>query len=148
MTRAQRCVWVVEDNDRDYELIESALALLEQPPEVVRCADGDECMERIRTHPGPGDARPQLVLLDLNMPGYDGRDLLAEIRASRYWRGVPVAILSTSSNPRDVAFCYGNGASSYHFKAMKIAEFRNMVKTVAAFWLHTAVALGPTDFSP
>jgi len=83
--------------------------------------------------------RPALVLMDLNMPGLDGRDALAAIRAEPAFRGLPVVILSTSANPRDVAFCYFHGANAYHVKPVRYTDHLQLLAELLVYWLRIVI---------
>lgn len=128
-------VLVVEDNDRDFEIIATTLLDAGFEHTVKQIGSGEECREHLR------DERriPDLLILDLNLPGLDGRDLLAEIKTDPRLQLIPVVVMTTSSNPRDAAFCYRFGVSSYHIKPLKLSEFRHAVRVIAEFWLRLAV---------
>jgi len=128
-------VLVVEDNDRDFEIIATTLLDAGFEHTVKQVGNGEECREHLRN-----DRQiPDLLILDLNLPGLDGRDLLTEIKADPRLQLLPVVVMTTSSNPRDAAFCYRFGVSSYHIKPLKLSEFRHVVRTIGEFWLRIAV---------
>ena len=90
-------------------------------------------------HPVHGEwARPALILLDLNLPLVHGHDLLLEIRRADWLRLVPVLILSTSNNPRDVERCYASGANSFFTKPVDYDKQRRMVAVICEYWLEFA----------
>jgi len=128
-------VLVVEDNDRDFEIIAGTLEEAGFEHAVVQIASGEECRDYLRED----QHLPELLILDLNLPGLDGRDLLAEIKTDPRLAMIPVVVMTTSSNPRDAAFCYRYGVSSYHMKPLKLADFRHAVRVIAEFWLRLAV---------
>ena len=76
-----------------------------------------------------------LVLLDLNMHGLDGREVLREIKTDENLRIIPVVVFTTSSNPRDIQSCYRFGANSYHLKPIDLYEFEAVVQTIIEYWL-------------
>ena len=90
--------------------------------------------------------RPELevILLDLNMPLKDGRDVLAELKSDAGLRAIPVLVLSTSDADRDIAASYGLGANCYLQKPLGLDDFLQVVKSVENFWL-TLVKLPPRD---
>jgi CheY-like chemotaxis protein len=99
--------------------------------------DGEQLWEYLRQHGpyGPQDApRPSLILLDLNMPRKDGREALREIKADPRFRPIPVVVLTTSTAPDDVGFCYTCGASSYITKPVTFREWVKLVQGLAHYW--------------
>jgi CheY-like chemotaxis protein len=103
---------------------------------IVRARSGGECLRLIRSAPGD---RALLVLLDLNTHGDDGRDALREIRSDDALKAVPVVVLSASANPRDLQFCYAQGANAYHVKPVDHALHLKMLQAVFAYWLGCVV---------
>ncbi len=80
-----------------------------------------------------------MVLLDLNVPGLDGRGTLLEIKTSPALREVPVVVLSTSSNPADLAFCYRAGVNAYHVKPFLYVEHLHVLDILLRYWLRGVV---------
>ncbi|VEP17194.1 Response regulator rcp1 (fragment) [Hyella patelloides LEGE 07179] len=78
--------------------------------------------------------RPSLIVLDLNLPGTDGREVLAELKGDRDLQTIPVVIFSTSSNPKDVNACYRQGISGYIVKPMDINRLNQLVRTFLDYW--------------
>lgn len=140
MNRAHgRPVLVVEDSDEDYETIEEAVKRSGLHNELVRATTGDACMCLLRDGGGAGRLRPAFVLLDLNIPGLNGRDALAEIKADPDLRGLPVIVLSTSASPRDLVYCYDGGANVYHVKPVRYLEHLSLVVDIFTYWSKRAV---------
>ena len=82
----------------------------------------------------PGGApRPALILLDLNLPGMDGRELLAAIKADAHLQSIPVVIVTTSHDPRDMAWTAQHGASGYHIKATDYTQFRDEIRQLIEY---------------
>ncbi len=137
-------ILVVEDSDEDFDVLRLLLVSIGVENPLRRCATSAEALEAFRRL-GQGDgARPRerlpaLMLLDLNLPGTDGRELLRRFRADERLRGVPVVVLSTSANPRDVRFCYGAGANGYMVKPVDLDRLERMLRALVEFWLHAAV---------
>ena len=88
-----------------------------------------------------GVTRPSMVLMDLNLPGIDGRDALSEIKADPELRKLPVVVLSTSSNPLDLEFCYSAGAKAYHVKSVRYLDHLDILAQVFKYWLDEVVLL-------
>ena len=122
---------IVEDGDEDFDVLRLALRDAGVTNELVRCADGDEALAYLARK----DARPALILLDLNLPGLDGREVLRELRASASLRTIPVMVLSTSNSPRDVELCYREGANCYAVKPIGLDKLERLVRLIKEFWL-------------
>lgn len=130
---------IVEDSEEDYETVVEALALAKIPNPVRRATSGDDCLRLLRGEGDEAALRPVLVLLDLNMPGLDGRDALAEIRRDRSIGLCPVVILSTSANPRDIEQCYRSGANAFHVKPLRYADHLRLLEQLLAYWIASVV---------
>ena len=136
-------ILLVEDSDEDYAALVRALDGASAMATLHRCTRVDEALEYLHGRgrfAGRGKApRPALILLDLNLPGTDGRELLAEIRANQHLRSIPVVIVTTSRHPRDVEWCYQHGANSYHVKSIDYAKFRDEMRLLVEYWLRVCV---------
>ena len=135
-------VLLVEDNPGDVRLTQEALkeAMFLDRMHVVR--DGIEAMAyRRRQDPYAGALRPDLVLLDLNLPKKDGREVLAEMKADATLRRIPVVILTSSAAEQDILRAYDLHANCYVTKPVDLQEFLEVVKSIEDFWL--AVVLLP-----
>ena len=82
---------------------------------------------------------PALVLLDLNLPGTNGREVLEVLKHDRDWHQVPVVIFTTSQKPDDIEYCYENGANSYLVKPLGFEQLRETVQAFLEYWLTTNV---------
>ncbi len=134
-----RDILLVEDNPDDIELTRIAFAEagLDSRLEVVR--DGAEALDYLFAR-GVWAGRdpnklPSIVLLDLNLPKLDGREVLQAIRASEATRNLPVVVLTTSAEPFDVDASYAMGANSYIRKPVDFEQFVWAVKQVGLYWL-------------
>ena len=85
-----------------------------------------------------------MLLLDLNTPGDDGREVLRQMRIDEVLCTLPVVVLSASPDPRDLAFCYANGANAYHIKPVDHAAHRRVLRDIFNYWLGS-IALPPPD---
>jgi CheY-like chemotaxis protein len=116
---------------------------------VHRCTTGDQALNYLYRREEYTDAalapRPNLILLDLNLPGTDGRALLAVIKDDEDLRAIPVIVLTTSSNPKDIATCYQRGANSYLIKPVDYARFKQSLQTLVDYWFRVAVLPGQVD---
>jgi CheY-like chemotaxis protein len=129
-------ILVLEDCDEDFETVCDAARRAGVTHQLHRAKTGDECVEFLRQ----GDSLPAFVLLDLNTVGGDGRDALRFAKSDPRLRSVPVVVLTTSANPRDLDFCYGGGANAYHVKPVRHDEHLRVLGEIFHYWLR-AVAL-------
>ena len=138
---AAQLILIVEDSDEHFEAVRRAFRKTAIDNPVHRCADGDEALDylfRRGAYAKPDTApRPAVVLLDLNLPGTDGRDVLEQLKADPELRILPVIVLTTSSHPGDIELCYRTGASSYIIKPLRFDEFLRTVETLKSYWLQT-----------
>ena len=101
--------------------------------------DGEEAMEFLsRKNAYTGAPRPDLILLDLNLPRKDGREVLSELKTDPDLRTIPVVVLTTSKDDRDVAQAYQLQANCYIAKPVDFEQFVNVVRAIEHFWLEVA----------
>jgi CheY-like chemotaxis protein len=132
----QRTIIAVEDSDEDFYSLCAALKHAGVTNPVQRFSDSRAAMAAIEAKKGRGaTCDGALILLDLNMPGADGRELLERFRSRE--RAIPVIVLSTSSHPDDIDFCYRAGANGYLVKPLEFERWQEMMVNVAAYWLRT-----------
>jgi CheY-like chemotaxis protein len=134
-TAAPVRILLVEDNLADVRLTREVLGLADLPGELAVARDGVEALERLRA---PGAARPDLVLLDLNLPRKSGLEVLAEMKSDPDLRCVPVVVLTTSRAESDVRRAYDLHANAYVAKSLGLAAFSETLSAFAAFWLRVA----------
>jgi len=136
-------VLLVEDSRADARLILEVFQeeMVEADVEIVR--DGELAMAYLRKEGQFATAkRPDLILLDLNMPKKDGREVLAEIKESPELKAIPVVILTTSESEEDVLRGYALQASCYVTKPIDLNQFTSIIKSFDAFWF-SAVKFPP-----
>jgi two-component system, chemotaxis family, response regulator Rcp1 len=129
-------ILLVEDNPADVRLTQEALKeeKLHNNLSVVR--DGVEALQFLRREGTYGKAvRPDLILLDLNLPRKDGREVLEEIKKDDKLRAIPVVILTVSDAERDVLQAYKLHANCYIKKPLDLSQFSKVVKSIQEFWL-------------
>jgi two-component system, chemotaxis family, response regulator Rcp1 len=144
MTGTPLVILMVEDNPADVRLTREAFAEGKINNALHVVSDGVEAMAFLRQEPPYTHApRPDLILLDLNLPRKDGREVLAEIKSDPALRRIPVAILTTSRSEADVLRAYDLHANCYITKPVDLDHFLEIVRSVENFWL-TAVTLPPT----
>jgi two-component system, response regulator len=136
-------ILLVEDSPEEHETTVRALRKAGLANPIFRCEDGDEALDFLRRrgkYAGPPKApRPGIILLDLNLPGTDGREVLAEIKADDALRSIPVVILTTSTDERDVERCYRVGANSYIKKPVDLDGFMRAIQRLKEFWFEVVI---------
>ena len=139
MTTPKADVLLVEDSAAEARLAREALKETRFPVQLHVASDGIEAMEFLRREGAHKDApRPKLVLLDLNLPRKDGREVLRDIKADEDLRSIPVVILTTSQAQTDIARAYELYANCYIQKPLELDGFIEIVKSIHRYWLQTA----------
>jgi len=139
-------VLLVEDSPGDVRLTQEALRDANRALHLHVASDGVEAMAFLRRE-GPehlGAPRPDLILLDLNLPKMDGREVLTQIKASDNLKTIPVIILTTSQSDVDILNSYELRANCYLSKPVQLDAFEGLVKSINDFWL-TKAKLPPQD---
>jgi two-component system response regulator len=139
-TMSQRMILLVEDNPDDEALTRRALAKNNIQNEVRVARDGAEALELLfgtggQAGQGSQAIAPELVLLDLKLPKVDGLEVLRRIRADERTRLLPVVILTSSREERDLVSGYGLGANSYIRKPVDFGQFVEAVRQLGLYWL-------------
>ena len=136
-------ILLVEDNPGDVRLTKEALKEGKVYSNLHTVKDGVEAMEFLRKQGKYKDVpRPDIILLDLNLPRKDGREVLAEVKNDSTLRSIPVVVLTTSKAEEDVLRTYDLHANCYVTKPVDLEKFMVVVKTIDSFWL-TVVTLPP-----
>ncbi len=136
-------ILLVEDNPGDVRLAREALKESKIRNTLYVVEDGVEAMDFLRRRGRhPGAPRPDLILLDLNLPRKSGREVLAEVKADEDLKRVPVVILTVSKAEEDIVKCYDHHANCYITKPLDFNQFMNVTKSIEEFWL-TIVKLPP-----
>ena len=129
-------ILLVEDNAGDVRLTIEALKEAKVSNKLSVARDGVEAMEFLQQKGVYKDAaRPDLILLDLNLPRKDGRELLAEIKSDPRLRHVPIVVLTTSRSDEDILQAYDLHANCYITKPVDFRQFMSVVKSIEDFWL-------------
>ncbi len=129
-------ILLVEDNPGDVRLTQEALNTVKFSNKIHVVWNGEEAMAFLRREGEFADApRPDLILLDLNLPRKDGRDVLADIKADEDLRRIPVVILTTSSAEEDILKTYDLYANCYVTKPVDLEQFIKVLKAIDEFWL-------------
>jgi two-component system response regulator len=136
-------ILIVEDSDDDYATTQRAFRKAGLSNPVQRCVTGDQALDYLyqrNRHADPATApRPGIILLDLNLPGTDGREVLARVKADPALRAIPVIVLTTSSASDDVDHCYHAGANTYIQKPVDMQGFIDAILRLKEYWFEVAV---------
>lgn len=136
-------ILLVEDSPEDFETTQRAFRRSGLRNPIFRCSDGDEALDFLHRRGSFNDPqkapRPGVILLDLNLPGTDGREVLAEIKADPLLKQIPVIVLTTSSDDRDVDACYRAGASSYIQKPVDLEGFMQAIERLNDYWFEVVI---------
>lgn len=129
---------VIEDNDEDFVAFERILLEFSINCRLYRSTDGDDALQflfRQGEYVNPKLApRPSLILLDLNLPGTDGEDILKQLKQHEALRSIPVIALSGSENPQEVAELYQLGVNSYILKPINTVKFKTSMQLLVEYW--------------
>ncbi|BAZ50911.1 response regulator receiver protein [Nostoc sp. NIES-4103] len=146
-TQLHEPLLVVEDSNEDFKMLQRLMRRMAVQNPIYRCTNGDEVLEFLHQQksdrPSIGEAansfdiipRPSVILLDLNLPGIDGRDILERLKQDRSLKEIPIVVFTTSSNPRDIEYCYQKGANGYLVKPMNAQQLQKTIKAFVEYWL-------------
>lgn len=134
-------ILIAEDDPDDRELLTEAFVQVASAVELRFVDNGEELLLHLGHRPAPDRSRehpvPGLILLDLNLPGMDGRETLRRLRADERWRRIPVVVLSTSSSQDEIDQAYALGANSFITKPARMGELIRVVNGLCEYWLDT-----------
>ncbi|NLG73195.1 MAG: response regulator [Chloroflexi bacterium] len=143
-------ILMAEDDPDDQLLNQEAIEEARLGDEIRFVSDGEELLDYLLQrgkYSKPADApRPDLIILDLNMPRMDGREALAEIKKNPKLRRIPVVVLTTSRAEEDIVYTYSLGVSGYITKPARFDEMVSAMKAVGRYWFET-VQLPPDEHS-
>lgn len=137
---------VVEDSNEDFRILQRLMRRMSVQNPIHRCTNGDEVLEFLYQQGSDGckgealrnskaALRPSVILLDLNLPGIDGRDILDRLKQDKSFKGIPIVVFTTSSNPKDIELCYQKGANGYLVKPMDAEELKKTIQAFVDYWL-------------
>jgi CheY-like chemotaxis protein len=139
-------ILVVEDSDEDFEVFCRIMLELSPDASFFRVCDGDDALDYLYQQGSYQDAklspRPSIILLDLNLPNTDGRDVIKEVKQNKSLKTIPIVVLTTSSSPKDIESCYEFGANSYLMKPMGLKQFKEVIAIFYQYWLQTTILPG------
>jgi len=138
-------ILLVEDNPADVDLTREAFEEAKLRNTLYVCTDGIEALDFLYRRDGYSNVpRPDIILLDLNMPRMSGQEVLIEISKDQNLRAIPLVVLTTSDDEKDIANSYANNANCYITKPVDFTQFFDVVKSIESFWL-TVVKLPATN---
>jgi len=136
-------ILVVEDSDEDFEVFCRIMLDLSLELSFFRVCDGEDALDYLYQQGSYQDPqlspRPSIILLDLNLPGTDGRDVIREVKQNQSLKTIPIVVLTTSSSPKDIKTCYEFGANSYLLKPMGLKQLKDAIAIFCQYWLQTAI---------
>jgi CheY-like chemotaxis protein len=125
---------IVEDDADDREIIKHAFTGAIKDHEYVFLEDGEKLLDYLDNH--QNDTKPALIILDLNMPGKDGKQILSELKKDERFRAIPIIILTTSSSERDKNASYTLGANCFITKPDTFDNMVQITNAISKLWLH------------
>jgi CheY-like chemotaxis protein len=140
--RQTQSLLIVEDSNEDFEAFQR---LLRQNPIVLsihRCVSGEQALAFLYQSDDFADRdrlfRPGLIVLDLNLPGTDGREVLRRIKQDADLKTIPIVVFTTSNNPKDIEDCYQYGVNSYIVKPINFSQLKRDIQTLVNYWFEVA----------
>lgn len=139
-----QAILLVEDNSTDARVIVKALKAAKLKGTVHHCRSGEEAVDYLMRRNGHSNAvRPDMILLDLSMPGIAGLDVLKMVKTTPDFQTIPVVMLTTSDEPSDVNACYAAGANGYIKKPVGIDCYTRMARGLADYWFQISTIPAP-----
>lgn len=143
MTNPKAYMLIVEDSDEDYYATERTLKKSGVANTLVRCEDGEKAIHYLYRQGEfshlSNDPLPNIILLDLNLPKMDGRDVLAKIKNDPNLKKIPVVVFTTSTNEKDIKHCYEYGANSYIQKPVDLEGLMKAIQRLKDYWFEIVV---------
>ncbi|HEY4089422.1 MAG TPA: response regulator [Bryobacteraceae bacterium] len=135
MSLKERPILAIEDNDQDFDVLEMCLKNAGVVNPLHRCASGEDVRNHLeRMEETPVSDLPAFVFLDLNLPGTRGSEVLKWLKKHKTMSPIPVVVLATSTQVRDVDLSYSLGAAGFLTKPLDLDKFEKMIQQVANYW--------------
>jgi CheY-like chemotaxis protein len=137
-----KMIIVVEDSPEDFDAMLRAFKKANMKNPVLHFEMGDECLDYLfgrGNYEGQTRELPGLIMLDLNLPGLDGREVLKIIKSSPELKMIPVVVLTTSNDERDIEACYRDGANSYIQKPVNFPSFIEAITKLKEYWFEISI---------
>jgi CheY-like chemotaxis protein len=129
---------VVEDSNEDFEALQRLLQRSSLTIPIQRCMNGDQALAFLYRTGRYEDCQnvpcPALIMLDLNLPGTDGREVLRRIKQDETLKKIPIVVFTTSNNPQDIEDCYQYGVNSYIIKPINFSQLKRDIQTLVDYW--------------
>ncbi|MGZ7108191.1 MAG: response regulator [Methanobacterium sp.] len=141
-------ILLVEDNPADARLVKEVFKYFKIKNELIIVEDGLEAMKFLKNEEEYSDvSKPDIILLDLNLPRKDGREVLKEIKMDETLKLIPVVILTTSIDEDDIISTYENNANCYITKPVDLDQFISVINSIQDFWLNKVKLPGNTNLT-
>lgn len=137
----QNYILIAEDDADDRFLLETAFREIGSKEELVFVQNGVELFQFLATQNGKPELSkrfPGFIMLDLNMPKKDGREVLKEIKENCLYKKIPIIVFTTTKNENDISRCYDLGANSYVVKPVNYEELMNVIRDIRNYWLRVS----------
>ena len=141
-------ILLVEDSPEDAEAAIRGLRKFRMGNPLRHCPTGDDALDYLYgrgSYSASTAPRPGIILLDLNLPGTDGREVLAELKSHPDLKRIPVIVMTTSSDPRDIQACYDAGANSYVVKPVSLEGLMKAIQQLTDYWFQIVVLPNGAD---
>ncbi|MBD2463470.1 response regulator [Oscillatoria sp. FACHB-1407] len=129
---------MVEDSDEDFETLQRLLRRAPLAVPLHRCLNGDQALAFLTQTKtdlnSEGYLRPNMILLDLNLPGTDGREVLRQVKQDDDLKSIPVVVFTTSNNPKDINACYQYGVDKYIVKSIDFKQLKQDIQMLVDYW--------------
>jgi two-component system, chemotaxis family, response regulator Rcp1 len=132
-------IWLIEDNPGDVRLTKEAFKELDIKVDLHVVNDGEDALLEITNNNISIDPMPDLILLDLNIPKNDGKEVLKALKSKSEWKKIPVIVLSTSTSAVDIHQCYDLFANGFIAKPVEFEDYYLVAKHIHEFWMQTAI---------
>lgn len=127
---------VIEDSDEDFEMLQILMEEMKVSNPIYRCKTGDRALAFMYSgDPSIETIRPSIILLDLNLPGVDGREILEQLKQDEQFCEIPIVVFTTSADPKDIRFCYRKGVNGYLIKPVDTEQLEKKVQAFVEYWL-------------
>ena len=132
---------MIDDNEDDYEIILRGFKSVDLNESLTWFRSAKEALDYLqKVSKGVNGAEaPKMIILDLNMPGLDGRNMLNVIKADKKLKSIPTIILSTSKDEQDIRYCYENGANTYFQKPLRYQQLQEICSSIKSYWSNASV---------
>lgn len=129
--RSSKPILLIEDDNVDVMTVERAFRDLKIANQLISTSNGEQALEYLRTN---GNKKPCVILLDLNMPKMNGTEFLKIVKTDEALKKIPVVVLTTSSQQRDVVESFKLGAAGYMVKSVDYGKFVETIRTINLYW--------------